>query len=151
MGIHVYIYSRERETDRQTDRQRQTDSQRQSERETERENVPIKRQYRINDHLSRLTGIEGSIHRFPSTAPPPVMKTVTWPQRIANKVLYAGLLRISTTVRERRLRFRGHCWSSKNQVSGLVLWEPNHGKRSVGGQAGTVVDLLEADTRVPRD
>ena len=31
------------------------------------------------------------------------------------------------------------------------LWEPKHGKRSVGGQAGTVVDLLEADTGVPRD
>ena len=33
----------------------------------------------------------------------------------------------------------------------LVLWEPKNGKRSVGGQAGTFVDLLEADTGVPRD
>ena len=33
----------------------------------------------------------------------------------------------------------------------MVLWEPKHGKRSVGGQAGTFVDLLEADTGVPRD
>ena len=33
----------------------------------------------------------------------------------------------------------------------MVLWEPKHGKRSVGGQAATVVDLLEADTGVPRD
>ena len=41
---------------------------------------------------------------------------------------------------------------SKNEVvSDLVLWEPKLGKRSVGGQAGTFVDLLEADTRVPRD
>ena len=31
------------------------------------------------------------------------------------------------------------------------LWEPKHGKRNVGGQACTFVDLLEADTRVPRD
>ena len=29
--------------------------------------------------------------------------------------------------------------------------EPKHGKRSVGGQARTFVDLLEADTGVPRD
>ena len=33
----------------------------------------------------------------------------------------------------------------------MVLWEPKHGKRSVGGQARTFVDLLEADTGVPRD
>ena len=46
-------------------------------------------------------------------------------------------------------------WSlleEKNEVvCDLVLWEPKHGKRSVGGQAGTFLDLLEADTRVPRD
>ena len=33
----------------------------------------------------------------------------------------------------------------------MVLWEQKHGKRSVGGQADTFVDLLEADTGVPRD
>ena len=58
----------------------------------------------------------------------------------------------STTVRERRLRFSGHCRRSKKEVGGdLVLWEPTHGKRSVGGQAYTFVDLLKADTGVPRD
>ena len=63
-----------------------------------------------------------------------------------------GLPRIPTTIRERRLRFSGHYWRSTNEVvSGLVLWEPKHGKRSVGGQACSFVDLLEADTGVPRD
>ena len=81
-----------------------------------------------------------------------VVKNVTWRQRIANEVLSAGIPRISTTIRERRLTFRGHCWGSKNEVvSHLILWEPKHGKRSVGGQARTFVDLLEADTGVPRD
>ena len=81
-----------------------------------------------------------------------VVKKVTWRQRITNEVLYAGLPRTSTTTRERPLRFSGHCWSSKKEVvSYLVLWELRHGKRSVGGQAGTFVDLLEADTGVPRD
>ena len=80
-----------------------------------------------------------------------VVKNVTWRQRITNEVLYAGLPRILTTIREKRLRFSGHCWRSKNEVSDLVLWEPNHGKRSVGGQACTVVDLLEAGTGVSRD
>ena len=64
-----------------------------------------------------------------------------------------GLPRISTTIRERRLTFSGHCWRSRDEVvSDLVLWEPKHGKRNVRGQACTLlVDLLEADTGVPRD
>ena len=40
-----------------------------------------------------------------------VVKNATWRQCIINEVLYAGLPRISTTIRERRLRFSGHCWS----------------------------------------
>ena len=36
-------------------------------------------------------------------------------------------------------------------VSDLVLCKPKHGKRSVGGQARTFVDLPEVDTGVPRD
>ena len=77
---------------------------------------------------------------------------MTWRQCITNEVLYAGLPRISTTIRERRLRFSGHCWRSKNEVvSDLFLWEPKHGKSSVGGQARKFVDLLEADTVVARD
>ena len=60
--------------------------------------------------------------------------------------------RISDTIRERRHRFSGHCWRSKNKAaSDLVVWEPKHGKWSVGGQTRTFVDLLEADTGVPRD
>ena len=54
--------------------------------------------------------------------------------------------------RERRLRSRGYCWGSENEVvSDLVLWEPKHGKEGVGGQARTFVDLPEVDTWVPRD
>ena len=68
------------------------------------------------------------------------------------QVLYAGLPRISTTIRERCLRYSSHCWRSKNEVvSDLVSWEPKHCKRSVGVQAHTFVDLLEADTGVPGD
>ena len=81
-----------------------------------------------------------------------MVKNVTCLQRITNKMLFAGLPRISNTMGKRRLRFSGHCWMSKNEVvSDLVLWKPKHGKKSVGGQARTFVDLLEADTGVPRD
>ena len=44
------------------------------------------------------------------------------------------------------------CTRSKNEVvSDLALWELKHGKGSIRGQARTFVDLLEEDTRVPRD
>ena len=49
-------------------------------------------------------------------------------------------------------RFSGHCWRSKNEVvSYLVLRELKHGKRIIGRQDRTFVDLLEADTGVPRN
>ena len=38
-----------------------------------------------------------------------VVKNAAWQKRITNEVLYVGLLRISTTIRDRRLRFSGHC------------------------------------------
>ena len=64
---------------------------------------------------------------------------------ITNEVLCTGLPRVSTAITERCLRFSGHCWKSENEVvSDLVLWGPKHGKRCVGGQAPTFVDLLEA-------
>ena len=81
-----------------------------------------------------------------------MVKNANWQKRITNEVLYVGLPRILTTFRERRLRFSGHCRRSKNEVvSDLALWEPKYGKRRVGGQARTFVDLLEADTGIPRD
>ena len=81
-----------------------------------------------------------------------VVKIVTCRQCITNEVLYAGLPRISTTIRERPRGFSDHCWRSDNEaVCDLVSWEPKHGKRSVGGQACTFVDLLGAVTGVPRD
>ena len=42
---------------------------------------------------------------------------------------------------------RGSSRSKNEVVHDLVLWEPKHGERSVGGQARTFVDLLEVDTQ----
>ena len=79
-----------------------------------------------------------------------VVKDVTWQQHFTNEVLYARLPRISTTSRERRLKFGGHCWRSKNEVvRDLVVWELKHGKRSVEGQACTFINQLEEETGVP--
>ena len=46
-----------------------------------------------------------------------------------------------------RLRFAGHCWRSKDEVaSDLILWQPQHGKRSSGRPAKTYTDQLRDDT-----
>ena len=72
---------------------------------------------------------------------------ISWKQRLTNKVLYGSIPPISQTVRERRLRFAGHCSRAKDEcISDVLLWRPRHGKRRVGRPAKTYVDLLEEDT-----
>ena len=59
-----------------------------------------------------------------------------------NEMLYAGIPRISTTIRERRLRFCGHCWRSKNEV---VSWRSKNEVRLCGNLSmakGTTEDRL---------
>ena len=71
---------------------------------------------------------------------------------VPNKVLYGKLPSITSIIEERRLRFSGHCFRSKHEVvHQLILWEPKHGSRSVGGQLRTYIDQLESDTGIPRE
>ena len=72
---------------------------------------------------------------------------VNWKQRLTNKVLYGDIPPVSQTIRERRLRFAGHCYRAKEEcVSKVLMWKPQHGKRRVGRPAKTYTDLLEEDT-----
>ena len=49
---------------------------------------------------------------------------IHWSERITNEVVYNGLIKLSATIRKRRLQFAGHCIRAVNQVvSELVLWE----------------------------
>ena len=44
------------------------------------------------------------------------------------------------------MRLAGHSWGSKNElVSDVLLWNPPHGKRGVGGLEKTYVDQLADD------
>ncbi|CAH1270689.1 Hypp4383 [Branchiostoma lanceolatum] len=57
---------------------------------------------------------------------------------------------ISQKVRNRRLRFAGHCFrDSKEVASSLVLWVSLHGKRKPGRQPLTYMDVLRKDTGLP--
>ena len=69
-----------------------------------------------------------------------------------NIELYGDLPTLSSELRQRRLRFAGHCWRRKDELcSQLLLWEPTHGKRRVGAPAKTYVNLLEDDTGIKKE
>ena len=55
---------------------------------------------------------------------------ISWREHKTNIELYGKLKPITSTLRERRLRFIGHSWRSKDEVvHKLLLWDPKHGKR----------------------
>ena len=52
---------------------------------------------------------------------------------VTNEALFGDLPPIFNTITERRVRFSGHCWRSKNEVvSQLLFWDPSHGKDQRG-------------------
>ena len=72
---------------------------------------------------------------------------ISWEDHPTKRFLYGPLPPVSTKIRERRLRFAGHCFRSKQElVSDVLLWEPKHGKRSVGAPSRTYVKQLIDDT-----
>ena len=77
---------------------------------------------------------------------------VSWKQHLTNKELYRYLPCVTETIRERRLRFSGHCVRSKDEViHQLILWEPSHGKRSRGRPPRTFIQQLTEDTGLEKD
>ena len=77
---------------------------------------------------------------------------ISWKQRLTNRALYGNIPPVSQTVRDRRLRFSGHCLRATNEcISDVLFWKPKHGKRSVGRPAKTYIDQLERDTGYTSD
>ena len=78
---------------------------------------------------------------------------ISWKQHPTKKELYGNIPPISVTIRDRRQRFAGHCWRSKDELaSDLLLWQPKHGKKSVGRPCKTYRDQLAEDTGcLPQD
>ena len=72
---------------------------------------------------------------------------VSWKQHMTNETLYGNLPKISTKIRERRLRIAGHCVRHpEEEAAKLVLWEPRRGAASRGRKQITYVDNLKKDT-----
>ena len=77
---------------------------------------------------------------------------IEWKKHPTKAQLYGSLPPVSVKLREQRLRFAGHCFRSKCElVSDILLWEPSHGKRSVGAQARTYTKQLQDDTGLHLD
>ena len=72
---------------------------------------------------------------------------VHWKQHMTNQQLYGDISKITVKIRERRLRFAGHCWRNTDEaVSRLLLWNPKHGKKAPGRPSQTYLDQLRQDT-----
>ena len=72
---------------------------------------------------------------------------ISWKQHPTNTELYGKILPLSNSIQERRMRFAGHCWRSKNEiVSNVLLWQPEHGKTSRGRPVQTFIDQLRDDS-----
>ena len=77
---------------------------------------------------------------------------VSWRQHLTNKELYGNLPKVTDTIKERRLRFSGHCWRSKEEVvHKLLLWEPRHGRRRRGRPPRTFINQLCDDTGLEKE
>ena len=77
---------------------------------------------------------------------------INWRQHVTNKELYGNIPKVSDKIRERRMRFAGHCLRNvKEPVSKLVLWVPTSGHRSRGRPTKTYIDILKRDTGLELD
>ena len=71
---------------------------------------------------------------------------ISWEDHPTKQFLCGPLPPVTTKIRERRMRFAGHCFRSKHElVSDVLLWELKHGKRSFGAPAQTYVKQLVND------
>ena len=73
----------------------------------------------------------------------------SWKQHPTNDQLYGNIPKVSDIIRERRTRFAGHCWQSKNELaSDLLLWILKHEYSQVGRPCKSYISQLAVDTRM---
>ena len=61
--------------------------------------------------------------------------------------LYGHLLPIMKTLQVRRIRHKGHCWRSRDElISDVLLWTPTYGRAKAGRPARTYIQQLCEDT-----
>ena len=69
---------------------------------------------------------------------------ISWRSHTTNKDLYCNIPLLSSTIRQRRLRFVGHCCRAENQLANKPLfWSPSEGKRGIDGSFKTFHTMLQ--------
>ena len=77
---------------------------------------------------------------------------VHWSQHMTNEELYGKLPKLTTKIRERRLKFAGHCYRREEELaSKLLLWEPTHGERKRGRPMHSFIKTLKKDTGMEKE
>ena len=72
---------------------------------------------------------------------------VSWRDYITNEDLHGHLPRVSSKIRERRMRTPGRCVRhKKEEASKLVLWQPQQGQTKRGRPKTTYINTLLEDT-----
>ena len=93
----------------------------------------------LTKRLEKL--LDGSYTRMLCT-----VLNISWKEHLTRQRLYGTLPTLSSTIRERRLRFAGHCGRTKEElVSSVLLWTPKHGYTKVGRPSKTYIQLLAQD------
>ena len=71
---------------------------------------------------------------------------IHWSTHPSKERLYGNLVQMTSVIKERRGRFAGHCYRSKDEVAkDLILWTPKHGKAKVGRPSKTYTKQLTED------
>lgn len=74
---------------------------------------------------------------------------ISWRDHVSNQELYGDIPKLSSTIRQRRMRFAGHCFRASNQpISKLLFWTPSQGKRGRGAGIKTYPKMLKEDTKL---
>ena len=74
-------------------------------------------------------------------------QNVSWRDHVSNQELYGNLPSLSSTIRQRRLRFAGHCFRAENQpITKLLLWTPTKEKKGRGAGIKTYPKMIKEDT-----
>ena len=70
----------------------------------------------------------------------------SWRQHPTNQQLYGHLPPATKTIKVRRTRHTGHCWSRDELISDVLLWTPSQGRAKAGRPDRTYIQQLCADT-----
>ena len=74
---------------------------------------------------------------------------ISWRDHVPNQELYGDIPKLSSTIRQRRMRFAGHCFRASNQpINKLLFWTPTEGKRGRGAGIKTFHKMLKEDTNL---